>query len=149
MVREKRADMQEEISMNFLKTSLITVIMLILPVSAFPSEPGFMRISLIEGDVQIKTTDSDDWGLAYKNGPLTEGDQVWVPQGGRAELQLNNGSFLRLDEGSGLQILSMDNDNSQFYLSQGRAYILFNAPRGSVIQFDTPDASIRAFDRAN
>ncbi len=43
----------------------------------------------------------------------------------------------------------MDKDSSQFYLSQGYAYIFYLAPRrGSVIQVDTPDASTRAFDKA-
>ena len=42
----------------------------------------------------------------------------------------------------------MDKDSSQFYLSQGNAYINNGAPGGSVIQVDTPDASTRAFDKA-
>ena len=107
-----------------------------------------MRISLIEGDVQIKTPDAGDWGYASINTPLAEGDQVWAPQGGRVELQLNSGTYIRLSENSALQILSMDKDSSQFYLSQGYAYIYYGAPGGRVIQVDTPDASTRAFDKA-
>ncbi len=134
--------------MKILKTVMIATILLFVPAFAFSSELGYMRISLIEGDVQIKTPDAGEWGLASINGPLSEGDQVWIPQGSRAELQLNNGTYIRLDEDSALQVLSMDKDSSQFYLSQGHAYIYYNAPRGSVIQIDTPDASARAFNRA-
>jgi len=134
--------------MKILKTVMIAAALLLLPVYAFSSNFGYMRISLAEGDVQIKTPDAEDWGYASINIPLAEGDQVWVPQGGRAELQLNTGTYIRLDSNSALQILSMDKDSSQFYLSQGHAYIFYDAPRGSVIQIDTPDASTRAFDRA-
>ena len=71
-----------------------------------------------------------------------------MPEGGRAELQLNTGTYIRLNGNTALQILSMDQDSSQFYLSQGNAYIYYNAPRGNVTQVDTPDVSTRAFERA-
>ena len=134
--------------MKILKSMLIATMLLFAPVYAFSSELGYMRISLIEGDVQINTPDSEEWGLASINGPLAEGDKVWTPQGSRAEFQLNNGTYIRLDQDSALQVLSMDKDSSQFYLSQGRAYVYYNAPVGSVMQIDTPDASVRAFNRA-
>jgi hypothetical protein len=134
--------------MKILKTVMLVVVLLLVPVYALSANLGYMRISLIEGDVQIKTPGAGDWGIASINGPVGEGDQVWAPQGGRVELQLNSGTYIRLSENSALQILSMDKDSSQFYLSQGYAYIYYGAPGGSVIQVDTPDASTRAFDKA-
>ncbi|HUV51957.1 MAG TPA: DUF6600 domain-containing protein [Dehalococcoidia bacterium] len=134
--------------MKILKTVMLVVVLLLVPVYALSANLGYMRISLIEGDVQIKTPDAGDWGYASINTPLAEGDQVWAPQGGRVELQLNSGTYIRLSENSALQILSMDKDSSQFYLSQGYAYVYYGAPGGSVIQVDTPDASTRAFDNA-
>ena len=134
--------------MKILKAVMLVVVLLLVPVYALSANLGYMRISLIEGDVQIKTPDAEDWGLASVNTPLAEGDQVWVPQDGRVELQLNSGTYIRLDQSSALQILSMDKDSSQFYLSQGHAYINYNARSRSVIQVDTPDASTRAFNKA-
>ncbi|HXW69339.1 MAG TPA: DUF6600 domain-containing protein [Dissulfurispiraceae bacterium] len=134
--------------MKFSRATFIAVMLLCIPVHAFSAGPGWMRISLAEGDVQIKTPDTGDWGLVQVNVPLNEGDQIWVPEGGRVEMQLNAGSYIRLDQNSSLQVLSLDKDASQFYLSQGHAYVYSRAPRGSVIQVDTPDASTRAFDRA-
>jgi len=138
----------KEDHMKILKALMIATVLLLVPAYAFSANLGYMRISLIEGDVQIKTPEAGDWGLASTNIPLAEGDQVWIPQGGRAELQLNTGTYVRLDQNSALQILSMDKDSSQFYLLQGNAYFYYDAPRGSVIQVDTPDASTRAFNRA-
>ncbi len=134
--------------MKIFKTAMLVVVLLLVPAYALAANLGYMRISLIEGDVQIKTPDAGDWGYASINTPLAEGDQVWAAQGARVELQLNSGTYIRLNENSALQILSMDSDSSQFYLLQGNAYFYYDSPRGSVIQVDTPDASTRAFDRA-
>ena len=144
----RRINVKED-DMKILKAMMLVIVLLIVPGYALSANSGYMRVSLIEGDVQIKTPDSEEWGFASVNTPLAEGDQLWVPQGGRVELQLNTGTYIRLDESSALQILSMDEDSSQFYLSQGYAYIFYDAPvSGGVIQIDTPDASTRAFDRA-
>ena len=109
---------------------------------------GGMRVNLIQGDVQVKIADTGEWVPASVNMPLVEGDELWVPDGSRAAVQTTRGDYVRLDEGTALQILRMDLDSYQFYLAEGRAYVLNRAPQRSVLQFDTPDASIRAFGNA-
>ncbi|MBU4261418.1 MAG: FecR domain-containing protein [Proteobacteria bacterium] len=136
--------------MKIVKAVLIAAVLIFVQAYAFSASanPGYMRLSYVEGDAQIMTTGAGQWGLLSINTPIGEGDQIWVPQDGIAELQLNSGSYIRLDGNTSLQILSMDDDSSQFYLSQGSAYVYYDAPQGSVIQLDDPDASTRAFDRA-
>jgi len=136
--------------MKISKAVLIAAVLIIVQAYAFSAfaNLGYMRISYLEGDAQIMTPEAGQWGLLSINTPIDEGDQIWIPQDGIAELQLNSGSYIRLDGNTSLQILSMDEDSSQFYLSQGSAYIYYDAPQGSVIQVDNPDASIRAFERA-
>ena len=109
---------------------------------------GGMRVNLIQGDVQVKIADTGEWVPASVNMPLVEGDELWVPDGSRAAVQTTRGDYVRLDEGTAMQILRMDLDSYQFYLPEGRAYALNRAPQRSVLQFDTPDASIRAFGNA-
>jgi hypothetical protein len=127
---------------------LVLVFSFALPVYASSASHGYIRVSLVEGDVQTRTPDSDEWVPSSINAPLQEGDEVWVPEGSRVELQLNDGTYIRLDEDSAMQILSTGSESSQFYLSQGHVYVFFEAPEGSVIQLDTHDASIRAYDNA-
>jgi hypothetical protein len=136
--------------MKIPKMLMIAAVLVLVLSYAFCASAGlgYMRISLIENETQIKTTEANEWGFAAINTPMAEGDEIWVPQGSRAELQLNSGTYIRLDGGTALQVLSVDEDSSQFYLSQGRTYVFYDAPRGSVIQIDTPDASTRAFERA-
>jgi hypothetical protein len=134
--------------MKILRRVFIAVMLLSFPAYAFSSELGYMRISHMEGEVQLRTPEAKEWGLASVNEPIAEGDQIWTTGESRVELQLNNRTFIRLDQNSSLQILSMDKDVSQFYLSQGRAYIFYDGARGSVLQVDSPDASTRTFDRS-
>jgi hypothetical protein len=126
----------------------ITLILSLLPVYSYSSTPGSIRISLIDGNVQIKPEDTSVWVPASINTPLLEGDELWVPEGGVVELQLKDGSYVRLNENSSLQILRIDNNSFQFYLTTGHAYMNFRGLRDSLLQMDTPVSSIRAYDRS-
>ena len=118
---------------------------LMFPVASGAELLGAMRVGLVQGDVQVKIAETGEWAPASVNMPLVEGDELWVPDGSRAAVQTTRGDYVRLDDGTALQILRMDHDSYQFYLSQGRAHVLNNASTRSVLQFDTPDASTRSF----
>jgi hypothetical protein len=109
---------------------------------------GAMRVTIEQGDVQVKIADTGEWVPASVNMPLVEGDELWVPDGSRAAIQTNNGVHIRLDGDTALQVLRMDRDSFQFYLPQGSAYVLSLVRNRSVLQIDTPDTSIRSFGRA-
>jgi len=134
--------------MKAVKVILFVMAVLLLPAYTHSAPLGSARISFLEGDVQIRTTDAGDWVPAAVNTPLDEGDELWVPEGGRMEFQLNTGTAVRLDKNSALQILTLERASSQFYLTEGYAYVNHNSPRGTVIQFDTPVSSLRAYDKA-
>ena len=131
-----------------MKVILLVMAVLLLPRYADALDLGSVRISFLEGDVQMRTTEAGDWFPAAVNTPLDEGDELWVPEGGRMEFQLNTGTSVRLDQNSALQILTLESNSSQFYLTEGHMYVDHNAPRGYVIQFDTPVSSLRAYDRS-
>jgi len=134
--------------MKILKYLMIIFLLLPLPTYAYASTFGSLRISLIEGDVQVRTEDTGEWVLASINMPLGEGDRIWVPEGGRTELQLRDGTFLRLDQSSALEILTVEKDSYQFYLTEGSGYANFRGLKGSVLQIDTPVSSMRAYERS-
>jgi hypothetical protein len=119
--------------------------LLLFPPYSEADSLGAMRVNLVQGDVQVKIADTGEWVPASINMPLVEGDELWVPEGSRAALQTTKGDYVRLDDGTALQILRMDLDSYQFHLTEGRVYVLNSAPKRSVLQFDTPDATIRAF----
>jgi hypothetical protein len=102
----------------------------------------------MDGDVQIRTEDTEEWVPASINMPLRDGDRIWVPDGGKLELRLRDGTYLRLDERSTLEVLTLNKDSSQFYFTEGHVYANFKGQRGSFLQMDTPVSSIRVYDRS-
>ncbi len=134
--------------MKICKLIFITLILSLLPAYAYSSAPGLLRISLVQGDVQVKTEDTSEWVPAAINMPLRDGDRLWVPESGRTELQLRDGTYMRLDENSSFEILTLGKDSFQFYLTTGHAYVNFRGLRDSVLQIDTPVSSIRAYCRS-
>jgi hypothetical protein len=134
--------------MKFLKIIGVALFLFLLPVLAGAEGLGNARLSLMDGDVQIKPEDSSDWLPASINMPLQEGDRIWVPDRGKAEVQLSSGSQIRLDENSSLEILNLGRDSAQLYVSTGSAYVNFMAGAERLIQVDSPLSSIRAYERA-
>jgi hypothetical protein len=140
---------KEDETMKILGHIMILFLLLLIPAYSYPSTLGSLRISLIEGDVQIRMEDTGEWVPASANMPLVEGDRIWVPEGGRTELQLKDGTLLRLDEESALEILALEDLSFQFYLTEGHAYANFRGLNRSLLQIDTPISSIRAYERSN
>jgi len=134
-------------SMRMFLISLISLL-LIAPVCAAASDLGLMRFSFIRGDVQIRTEDTGDWVPASINMPLREGDRIWVPEEGLAEIQAKDGSYLRLSERSAMEVLALDRDSYQIYLTEGRLYAYYAGGRGRVLQVDTSPSSVRANERS-
>jgi hypothetical protein len=133
-----------------MKKRIIVMIFLaalfMIPSYSYSSDLGMVCLSLIEGDVQINTEDTGEWVAAVINMPLQEGDRIWVPQEGRAELLLSDGTALRLSENSALDMLRIEDHSFQFYLDTGKAYVNFRGPNGHLVQVDTAVASIRAYE---
>jgi hypothetical protein len=132
------------------KLMMMVLISLILfpSVYAGASELGGMRFSFIRGDVQVRTEDTQDWVPASINMPLKEGDRVWVPEEGAAEIQTKGGTYLRLADRSALDILTLDEDSYQTYLSEGRLYANLRGGRDSLLQVDTSSSSVRAHEKS-
>jgi len=131
---------------RFVMLFLMSVIL--FPVCAGAADLGGMRFSLIRGDVQVRNDDTGDWVPASINMPLREGDRIWAPEEGIAEIQTKDGSYFRLAEKTALEILSLDSDSYQAYLTEGRLYAYFRGNRDSVLQIDTLTSSVRAYEKS-
>jgi hypothetical protein len=133
---------------RILGSLLIAGLSLSVPAHSGAGSLGAVRVGIVYGDVQVRIAETGKWAPVSVNMPLVEGDELWVPYEGRAELQTHNGTYVRLDRGTAVQVLRMDRDSFQIFLAQGHAYVLSLAPQRSVFQLDTPDASVRAFGSA-
>ena len=124
----------------------LMLFIMVLPADAGAARLGELRLSLVEGDVQIKTEDTGEWVPAAINMPLGDRDRIWAPEGARTEVQAQNGTVIRLDENSSLDILTAEDNSLQFYLGMGQAYLNFRSQGNSIVQLDTPVSSIRVYD---
>jgi hypothetical protein len=143
----KQDERRKRMNPKIMIRALMLFIML-LPVSALASDLGPLRLSLVEGDVQMRAEDFDEWVPATINMPLRGGDRLWVPEGARAEIQVQNGTAVRLDERTALDILTVEYDSLQLYLDQGQVYLNFRNQGDSVLQMDTPVSSVRVYEPA-
>jgi hypothetical protein len=114
------------------------------PLRAQERYPAVARISFVSGPVSYsRGDDPDEWDDAIENVPLTIGDRIYSPEGGRAEVQLSSGNFVRVAPRSYFTTLNLGDDIKQFYLGEGAAS--FNIKRlqpDEVIEIDTPNVSV-------
>lgn len=117
--------------MNKMKIAILgSMLMFLLSFNAIPSlsaepELGGGRISLIQGQVLIQAKDEGEWTEASINFPVTDGDRILTEREGRVELQLQNGTYLRVAEISQLDIISLSSD-------QGKGFIHLNHLEGKI-----------------
>jgi len=122
--------------------ALVVLSLALLSSRAYSADLGLARMGIVQGDVQIYSEDAGDWVPAATNTPLGQGNRIWVPVGGRSELQILGGLVLRLDNSTALDILSLDDKAYQFYVDSGRIYLNNRSGRVDLLQFDTPVSSI-------
>jgi len=113
----------------------------------WPGTPA--RLGLIEGEVVVQMAGSPDWVPASSNFPLGQGDRVWVPGHGRAEVQLPAGNAVRLGDDTSLDIRAFPLVGTGVVpvkLRQGMATFTIRRlqPEFAVFQVDLPQASVQA-----
>ncbi len=105
------------------------------------------RFSFVDGDVSWRPTTSDDWSTADVNVPIREGAQIWVTNGGKAEIQFDDGSYVRIGDGAivTLQTLYSDANGEFTELSLNQGLVTLDLKnQQSIYQLDTPLTSIKS-----
>lgn len=96
------------------------------------------RLSYIRGEVSFSPAGEDEWVNATRNRPLIRGDRLWADRGARAELQAGNATF-RIDEGTSLQILNLDDRTAQLEITQGTLNLrVRRIYQDQIFEVDTP-----------
>jgi hypothetical protein len=76
------------------------------------------RLGYLTGAVSFSPAGEDDWVQAAINRPLTSGDRLWADAGARAEIQVG-GAMIRMNGGTGVSVLNLDDRIAQLQLTQG------------------------------
>ena len=103
-----------------------------------------VRVSFVEGDVSFQRGGAGEWAEAIDNLPLFAGDQIYAGAGGRVELQLGRGSYIRLSEKTVLTVTSLTDEGAQFELTEGIAFVRVENLVTAFKRFelDTPNAAL-------
>ncbi len=97
------------------------------------------RLSFLEGHVSFQHPNEVDWSAASINMALQPADRIYTGEDGRAEVEFDDGSVLRLAEKTDLEILSLRQDLIQVRVLVGLCSLTV---RGGVgFEVDTPAAA--------
>lgn len=100
------------------------------------------RVSLIEGAVSYEMASETEWAAASVNMPLEPGDRVYTGKEGRVEIEFEDGSVLRLDEDTDIEILSLSDEIVHVRMLLGLAALTSSGE--APFEVSTPGGSFRA-----
>ena len=97
------------------------------------------RLGYMTGAVSFSPAGENDWVQATINRPLTTGDRLWADAGARAEIQVG-GAMIRMNAGTGVSILNLDDRIVQLQLTQGTLNVRARSfEPNQVFEVDTPN----------
>ncbi len=99
------------------------------------------RLSDVTGQVWMYSPGSGEWVAAARNRPLTTGDRLSTDAGARAELRIGS-TTLRLDAGSELEVLQLDDNRMALQLHSGSTAVRLRQ-RETAAQFELRTAEGR------
>jgi hypothetical protein len=109
--------------------------------TAWAQEARVARVCVAEGEALYQRGDDPTgaWDVLGPNTPLLAGDAIFVPEGGRAELDLGMGTVVHLDGKTHAEIVNLDADVAQLGLWSGALDLCVRPlPRSSGVEVDTP-----------
>src|ERR1700687_1228853 len=124
-----------KLMMTAVVVSAVLVIVLSLTVSAFAdSQVRMVRLSEVQGDVQVDRN-TGRYEKAFLNLPITQGVKLQTKNDGRAEVEFEDGSTLRITPDTVIEFpqLSLRDSGakvSAVHLREGTAYVNFAGAKG-------------------
>ena len=101
------------------------------------------RVSLVQGQVGIRSDVGDGAGAAQLNWPVTSHNQITTARGARTEIRIGS-SAIRLDAESSLEVSELDDDSLHLYLNYGSASVrIVNPEVLPGFALSTPNGRIR------
>ena len=124
----------------------MVVVLVCTPAFAQNDDPYIQltRISLIEGNVGYQRVPDEEWVAASVNMPLEPGDRIYTGNGGRVEVEFEEGSVMRLAESTDIEILALDEDFVHVRMLLGMVSI--TVEKNAAFEISTPAAAFSAED---
>jgi hypothetical protein len=104
---------------------------------------GVARISLINGDVNVRRGDTSDWVAGVVNAPLLTDDRIATGPASRTEVEFDAANALYLGANAELHLAQLEYGRYQMELSHGVATFRMLHQTDVNIEIDTPSVSVR------
>ena len=101
------------------------------------------RLADLGGSVYVSTEERvDDWVEALRNATITSGDNLWVGENGRAEIDYGGGQF-RLAGDTNVHVARIDDQTLALFIAHGRVIVRVRVlDAGEAARIDTPNAQL-------
>ena len=97
------------------------------------------RLGSMAGAISFSPAGENDWVRAAINRPLGTGDRLWSASGARAEIQVG-GAMIRMNAGTSVSILNLDDRIAQLQLTQGTLSVrVRRLDPDQTFEIDTPN----------
>ena len=132
--------------LRFLASAAALVLAALVPLAAAAQQdlPGRVgRLADIGGRVYVSTEErADDWIEALRNDSVTSGDNVWVAEEGRAEIDYGGGQF-RLAGNTNVHIGRLDDRMLSLFVAHGGVILRVRVlDSGEAARIDTPNTQV-------
>ena len=104
---------------------------------------GVARISLMNGDVNVRRGDSGEWVAGVINAPLMTDDRVATGPASRAEVQFDASNLMRIGANGEIHLAQLEYGRYQIELAKGLSTFRILRQSDVNIEIDTPSVSIR------
>src|SRR5262249_43960922 len=104
---------------------------------------GVARISVINGDVNVRRGDSGDWVAGVINAPLLTDDRIATGAGSRTEIEFDATNAFRMGANAELHLTQLEYGRYQMEFGKGVATFRSLRDAGVNIEIDTPTVSVR------
>lgn len=136
-----------------LALSVVVVLAVASLVALADSSVRIVRLSLVVGAVEVNLPDGHGWRPAMLNLPLVEGEQVRTLASGRAEIQFEGGSTLRLIPDSTVALTRLRNSDSGEFrttaaLAAGTAFVTLRKSDARDFELQLPGGQLLRPDGA-
>lgn len=133
--------------LNQCRLAAVACLLVSAPLSAAPGDcPQWVaRIVSIQGHVEARAANDSGWTTVALNDPFCQNDIIHVGQHGRAALELNNETVIRLDQLTTIVLTGIDADQTEtswLELLKGAVHFITRVPRSLKIKTPYVNASV-------
>jgi uncharacterized membrane protein YgcG len=111
--------------------------------TAADRQHGVARISIVQGDVNVKRSDNGELVAAAMNAPVVTRDRLQTGPGSRAEVELDSADLVRLAPNTDLGFADLEYRRYQMQLGAGTILYRVLRPSDAQAEVDTPSIAIR------